>query len=240
MFTINDKKFNLDQAHERVLLVGQEIAPRGLVTYEVLNLSYDYLDTMGPGRIGFNRMLGYVEGLNLIAGNTDLAALYKVAPATTEKFHLHNTMSWYAEAVSVQTEKAIRYLKDDSFSRKAVVYVGGNRPRPEDQTCTMTIQFLIRDEQLITIVNMRSWDLYLGLPYDVAMFAMLAQAVRQILGLKSGRLIFHAGSAHIYCHNYKPVRWRYTTREWVEAIGAKHWRDLQAWAEKQLEGIKAS
>ena len=77
---------------------GLQVAPRNLDTREILGLRYQGIDVLSPRRPQFNRELAYVEGLQLIAGYTDLEALSAVAPKTTERFYKTNMMSWYGVA----------------------------------------------------------------------------------------------------------------------------------------------
>ena len=107
----------------------------------------------------------------------------------------------------------------------------------DDATCTISIQFLWRLERLLTVVNMRSWDMQLGMPYDITMFGMLSQAVRAILGISSGDVIVNTTSAHIYVDSYKPTRLWHQSCAWVP----EHFDsvdDAQKWAVAQLIQIR--
>jgi thymidylate synthase len=116
-----------------------------------------------------------------------------------------------------QVERAIGLLKSDPDSRQAVVetwrensewlkWIESNaeegRERwlavTKDVPCTLTTQYLIRDEQLVTLVNMRSWDAWLGFPYDMFNFSMLGSMVAAELGIVQGPVCVTAGSLHLY------------------------------------------
>ena len=68
----------------------------------------------------------------------------------------------------------------------------------------MSVQFILRGYYLHCVVNMRSSDVFLGLPYDIFTFSMMAADVLRGLEkrlhthLELGYLIWNAGSAHIY------------------------------------------
>lgn len=102
-----------------------------------------------------------------------------------------------------QIESVVNTLKVSRCSRRAVVQlfdrsdIGGTQ-RFKDVPCTCTLQFIIRDEQLILIVNMRSNDVYLGLPHDIFAFTMLQEIVARDLQIEPGRYIHVAGSLHLY------------------------------------------
>lgn len=67
-----------------------------------------------------------------------------------------------------------------------------------DVPCTLTIQFLLRDNLLHCIVNMRSNDLLWGTPYDIMGFTLLQHAMASWLGVRAGDYFHHAGSLHLY------------------------------------------
>ena len=55
------------------------------------------------------------------------------------------------------------------------------------------------------IVNMRSVDLLIGLPYDLAMYAILLHMIAIVIGRKPGKLRFNFGSTHIYNNHLEHV-----------------------------------
>jgi thymidylate synthase len=71
----------------------------------------------------------------------------------------------------------------------------------KDLPCTLSLQFLIRDEKLHLITTMRSNDVWLGLPYDVYCFTSLQRILAGILCLEEGNYIHQAGSEHLYDRN---------------------------------------
>jgi thymidylate synthase len=104
-----------------------------------------------------------------------------------------------AHASVDQLDRIVDELGARASSRQAVLYVG--RPWEtctDGLPCTSTIQFLRRLDGLHCVVSMRSWDLILGLPYDLMMFGGLQQVVAGCLGESLGDLIVTAGSAHVY------------------------------------------
>ena len=55
-------------------------------------------------------------------------------------------------------------------------------------------------------VDMRSVDLFLGLPFDVASYALLQQLIANEVNMRAGDLIFQLGDAHIYLNHQEQVR----------------------------------
>jgi len=64
--------------------------------------------------------------------------------------------------------------------------------------CTLSFQFLVRNERLHMIVSMRSNDAYKGLPHDVFAFTMIQEIVARSIGCKLGTYKHFVGSLHLY------------------------------------------
>lgn len=71
--------------------------------------------------------------------------------------------------------------------------------------CTLSIQWLVRNGELLQQVNMRSNDIVKGVSYDVASFGWLHIFMAQNLGLKVGKYVQTAGSLHCYEYDYDLV-----------------------------------
>jgi thymidylate synthase len=90
-------------------------------------------------------------------------------------------------------------LHHDPVTRQAVLCTW--RPglnQSKDYPCTLTWQFLIRDGLLNLIVNMRSSDAWLGIPYDLYAFSQIANTMAAELGRETGWLQVNLGSSHFY------------------------------------------
>lgn len=91
-------------------------------------------------------------------------------------------------------------MKSDISTRQAVISIWRPKPRAsKDIACTLTLQFLVRDDQLHTIVNMRSSDIWKGLIYDMFCFSIMSSVVAHYVGIRQlGAGYIHAGSSHLY------------------------------------------
>jgi thymidylate synthase len=67
--------------------------------------------------------------------------------------------------------------------------------------CHYSFQFYIDKEGLSTLVNMRSCDVIVGLPHNVACYALLTYMVAKWLDLRPHRLLFMLGDTHIYINH---------------------------------------
>jgi thymidylate synthase len=111
----------------------------------------------------------------------------------------------YGPRIKDQLAYVVNALAQDPSSRRAVLTLWRqNPPATKDTPCTLSAQFLIREEKLHCVVTMRSSDTWMGLPYDIFAFSMLAATVFlklrtqgvQLKGL--GNLVNFAGSRHLY------------------------------------------
>jgi thymidylate synthase len=113
----------------------------------------------------------------------------------------------YGPMIQAQFDYIIETLVKDPDSRQAVMTIWRPSPAPsKDIPCTVSVQFLIRDGFLHVIDTMRSSDIWLGVPYDLFNFTMLAVQVGLALrdrGLRVqlGALTLQAGSQHLYVRN---------------------------------------
>ena len=73
----------------------------------------------------------------------------------------------------------------------------------KDIPCTLSLNFLVRDNKLNMTATMRSNDLWLGLPYDIFAFCHIQQLVARYLGIDMGWYQHQAMSLHIYDRNQK-------------------------------------
>ena len=76
-----------------------------------------------------------------------------------------------------------------------------------DFMCTNTVQYMIRNEQLVAIVQMRSNDVIFGYRNDYAWQKHVADTLTADLGLtKKPKIIWHVGSLHVYERHFDKVK----------------------------------
>ena len=98
-----------------------------------------------------------------------------------------------------QVRDVVDKLKRNKNSRQAIIHLHhAHNSVTKDEICTLTLQFMIRNDELIMIVNMRSNDIILGLPYDHAMFLLLGNMIAEQLGIKLRKYYHNVGSLHKY------------------------------------------
>jgi thymidylate synthase len=103
-----------------------------------------------------------------------------------------------------QLAVVIENLKSDPYSRRHVVsawYPGAEACLPP---CHLMYQFYVRQGFLHCHVYMRSVDLCVGLPSDIALYGVLMSLVAKDVGLKPSTLTFSFGDCHIYENHVEP------------------------------------
>ena len=108
-----------------------------------------------------------------------------------------------------QVEKIIELLKTDPNSRRAVLNF--NVPNShvietKDEICTIALQLYIRDGKLNCTGIMRSNDIWLGTPYDVAFFTELQKYIAHRLSVEYGTYTHFVVSIHAYDRNFDDIR----------------------------------
>lgn len=108
----------------------------------------------------------------------------------------------------------IKTLMEDENSRKAImlIYNANDSHKSKDNPCTIMLQFFIRNNNLMATVYMRSNDIWLGTPYDIAFFTVVQEMIWVRLKelkypkLKLGSYTHLVGSLHLYNQNAPLVR----------------------------------
>ena len=110
----------------------------------------------------------------------------------------------------LQWEKVVELLKKDKTSRRVVLDIYNDKidlgVDSKDIPCTLTLDFLLRDEKLDLLVSMRSSDLFLGILYDFFNFSLLQEYIASLLGCKLGKTSFILASSHFYLDDIEKIK----------------------------------
>jgi len=99
-----------------------------------------------------------------------------------------------------QIAAVITSIKENPDSRRHIVSAW-NPGEIEDMAlppCHTLFQFYVADGKLSCQLYQRSGDIFLGVPYNIASYALLTMMVAQVTGLKPGEFIHTLGDAHLY------------------------------------------
>jgi thymidylate synthase len=199
----------LYEAVSDVLLNAKNASPRGSNTRELIAPQIIIEDPRE--RLVYNKYRKF----NLLHALTEAIMLHSPSDEVKHISEFNKNMAKfsddgirmygsYGKRVSSFIPYIVRKLKEDSDSRQAVLSIHQSIDlvtQTKDVPCTENLQFLIRDNKLILITNMRSNDILYGFQYDVVMFTLLQETIANELGIEVGQYIHNPGSLHVY-ENY--------------------------------------
>jgi thymidylate synthase len=107
-----------------------------------------------------------------------------------------------------QISDVLRTLREDPDSRRMVVSAWNvaDLPRMALAPCHALFQFYVADGRLSCQLYQRSADLFLGVPFNIASYALLTHLVAQQSGFEPGDFIWTGGDCHVYDSHLAQVR----------------------------------
>ena len=107
-----------------------------------------------------------------------------------------------------QLTNAVELLRRDPDSRRIVVSAWnvGELERMRLLPCHVLFQFYVADGELSCQLYQRSADLFLGVPFNIASYALLTHLVAQQTDLAVGEFIWTGGDCHLYLNHLEQAR----------------------------------
>ncbi len=104
-----------------------------------------------------------------------------------------------------QIENLLREIRCNPYSRRLIVSAWN--PAEVEQMalppCHCLFQFYVSDGRLSCQLYQRSADIFLGVPFNIASYALLTMMVAQVTGLRPGDFVHTLGDAHIYSNHFE-------------------------------------
>lgn len=121
----------------------------------------------------------------------------------------HQWRSWpdYRGGTIDQIAQVEEMIKRNPNSRRMLV-TAWNPAEVEDMAlppCHCLFQFYVADGRLSLQLYQRSADTFLGVPFNIASYALLTMMIAQVCGLKPGEFIHTTGDTHIYLNHFEQV-----------------------------------
>ena len=107
-----------------------------------------------------------------------------------------------------QIKQVIETLKNNPDSRRIIVSAWnvGEIEQMALPPCHAFFQFYVADGKLSCQLYQRSADIFLGVPFNIASYALLTMMVAQVCNLKLGEFIHTLGDAHIYTNHFEQTK----------------------------------
>ena len=121
----------------------------------------------------------------------------------------HQWRSWPApDGRSIdQLKQVLETLRTNPSSRRMVIsaWNPGELDKMALPPCHCLFQFYVADGKLSCQLYQRSADTFLGVPFNIASYALLTMMMAQVCGLQPGEFIHTFGDAHIYRNHFEQV-----------------------------------
>jgi len=107
-----------------------------------------------------------------------------------------------------QLSRVINQIKENPDSRRLIVSAWNVACLDEMKLppCHAFFQFYVADGKLSCQLYQRSADIFLGVPFNIASYALLTAMVAQVCGLKTGEFIHTLGDAHLYLNHIEQAK----------------------------------
>lgn len=111
-----------------------------------------------------------------------------------------------------QISEVVRQIRQTPDSRRMIVSAWnvGQLNKMALMPCHALFQFYVSDGKLSCQLYQRSADIFLGVPFNIASYALLTMMMAQVIGLKPGEFVHTLGDAHIYTNHFDQIRLQLT------------------------------
>ncbi|UYZ12163.1 thymidylate synthase [Brevibacillus sp. WF146] len=138
----------------------------------------------------------------------DLGPVYGKQWRKWDRFDLDRVYGNYSRKPIDQIAQVIEQIRTNPDSRRLLVSAWnvGELHEMALPPCHFAFQFYVASGRLSCQLYQRSADVFLGVPFNIASYALLTHMVAHVTGLKVGEFIHTLGDAHIYANHIEQVR----------------------------------
>jgi len=113
-----------------------------------------------------------------------------------------------------QISQVVEQIRQTPDSRRLIVSAWNVADLPEMKLmpCHALFQFYVADGRLSCQLYQRSADVFLGVPFNIASYALLTMMVAQVCGLEPGEFVHTFGDVHLYSNHLEQARLQLTRR----------------------------
>ena len=107
-----------------------------------------------------------------------------------------------------QIAEVVEQIKINPYSRRLIVSAWnvGDLPDMALPPCHLLFQFYVNDDKLSCQLYQRSADSFLGVPFNIASYALLTHMIAQQCDLEVGEFVWTGGDCHIYSNHLEQVK----------------------------------
>ena len=106
-----------------------------------------------------------------------------------------------------QIQQAVDLIKNNPDSRRIIVSAWNvaDVEKMALPPCHTLFQFYVADGRLSCMLYQRSADTFLGVPFNIASYALLTMMMAQVCGLEAGEFVHTLGDTHLYLNHFEQV-----------------------------------
>ena len=115
--------------------------------------------------------------------------------------------NWNGEGID-QIAQVVETLKKNPNDRRMIVSAWnvGKIAEMHLPPCHMMFQFYVANNKLSCMLYQRSCDMFLGVPFNIASYALLTMMMAQVCGYEPGEFVHTLGDTHIYHNHFEQVK----------------------------------
>jgi thymidylate synthase len=204
----------------KYLLSNEEfvIDKTGVKMLEIVNASFIANDPCIFGKLNeeyIKRELYWYQSMSLNVNDIPNKVPEIWKQVSDKDGYINSNYGWciWHEDNYKQYERVLNELKTNKFSRRAVMiytrptmWIDYNKNGMSDFMCTNAVQYMIRNDRLEAVVQMRSNDVVYGYKNDYAWQKYIQTKLANDLNVQTGNIHWNVGSLHVYERHFDLVR----------------------------------